>query len=483
MKNKMSSIRNSMVFFSVSIILLMALLSLYTLGIMNRYKDQVSTMFENHIYLKNIENQMNALDENLLGYLTTKSSTKLNDYLIGVDALEDEISAFNEDDIEHNELYMKNVFNLIDQYQVEADLAITFKRQRNVNEYYKHYEKSQKIQGFVFEYILQMNKQQIETNSIAYLELLNQTRLLQTTTNVIILDLIILSMLIVYVITSNMVKPINALYKSAEEISEGNFKTEDIIIDSDNEYRMLAEAFNKMKNNIVLHIDTLKLQAEMEAELKDEHMKNLKMTYLLERAKLSALQSQINPHFLFNTINAGVQLSVIENASKTGHFLETMSRLFRYNMRMQQDYCTLEDEIRNIKDYYELLIVRFRDRIQFEFIVEPETMMVLMPPMILQPIVENSYIHGLSSLEQGGKITIISQMMSDYVEVIIKDNGVGMSEKIIHEIMKKSESENIGVRNVRERLELYYHQENLFDIKNSDGVEVTIKLPIEVNDV
>jgi len=290
-------------------------------------------------------------------------------------------------------------------------------------------------------------------------------------------------MLIVYVITSNMVKPINALYKSAEEISEGNFGTEDVIIESDNEYRMLAEAFNKMKNNIVLHIDTLKLQAEMEAELKDEHMKNLKMTYLLERAKLSALQSQINPHFLFNTINAGVQLSVLENASKTGHFLETMSRLFRYNMRMKQDYCTLEDEIRNIKDYYELLIVRFRDRIQFEFILEPEAMKVLMPPMILQPIVENSYIHGLSSLEQGGKITIISQMQSEYVEVIIKDNGVGMSEEIIHEIMKKSESENIGVRNVRERLELYYHQENLFEIKNNNGVEVTIKLPIEVNDV
>lgn len=483
MKNKTSSIRNNMVFYSVSIILLMALLSLYTLGIMNRYKDQVSTMFENHIYLKNIEDQLSNLDENLLGYLTTKSSSKLNDYLIGVDKLDDSIEAFYNNGIVHNELFMKNVVNLIEQYQIEADLAITFKRQRNVIEYDKHYNKCQKIQGFVLEYIYQMNKQQIETNSVAYLELLNQTKLLQQTTNVIIGVLILLSMIIVYVISSNMIKPINALYKSAEEIAEGNFDTEDVVIDSDNEYRMLAETFNKMKNNIVVHIEALKLQAEMEAELKDEHMKNLKMTYLLERAKLSALQSQINPHFLFNTINAGVQLSVIENASKTGHFLETMSRLFRYNMRMQQEECTLEDEIKNIRDYYELLSVRFRDRIKFDFDLDQNSLYVAMPPMILQPIVENSYIHGLSSLEEGGLITIESELIEGYVLIRIKDNGVGMDEVIIKEIMKKETSDNIGIRNVKERLELFFHQDNLFEIRNDGGVEVVIRLPIEVTDV
>lgn len=477
------SIRNTMLIFSASIIILMTLLSVYSLGIMNRYKQQVSTMFENHIYLKTIENEMVELDENLLGYLSTKSSTRLNDFLIGLDTLDDHLEAFYEEGIAHNELMMKNVSNLIIQYQTEADLAITFKRQRNVIEYYKHYEKSQKIQSFVFEYIDAMNQQQIETNSIAYTVLLKQTKLLQVITNVIIVDLLVFSMLLVYLLISKMIKPINALYHSAEEISAGNFETEDVIIESYNEYQMLAGAFNQMKNNIAKHIDTLKLQAEMEARLTNEQMKNLKMAYLLDNAKLSALQSQINPHFLFNTINAGVQLSVIENASKTGEFLETMSRLFRYNMKMQQEDCTLENELENIRDYYELLKVRFRDRIQFSFDIDERTKKLAMPPMILQPIVENSYIHGLSSLESGGCIKISSTILNQWIYLVISDDGVGMCQETIEKVLSRDASESIGIRNVRDRLELYYHLDHVFEMVSDKGVTVTIKLPIEVLDV
>lgn len=482
MKNR-GSIKNALLLFSASIIILMTLLSVYSLGVMNRYKEQVSTMFENHIYLKNIESKMIELDQNLLGYLSTKSSTKLNNFLIGLDDIDENLDIFHSEGIVHNELMMKNVRHLIDQYQTEADLAITFKRQRNVIEYHKHYEKSQKIQDFIFEYINSMNQQQIETNSVAYIVLIKQTKLLQVITNVIIVDVLIFSMLLVYLLISKIIKPINVLYHSAEAISSGNFETEDVMIDSYNEYQMLAGAFNQMKNNIVKHIDTLKLQAEMEARLTNEQMKNLRMAYLLDNAKLSALQSQINPHFLFNTINAGVQLSVIENASQTGEFLETMSRLFRYNMKMQQDDCTLASELKNIEDYYELLKVRFRDRIKFEFDIEEQTKKLAMPPMILQPIVENSYIHGLSTLEKGGCIRISSKIIKDEIHIVIADDGVGMTQTMIDNILNRDDSESIGIKNVRDRLELYYHLEHVFEMTSRRGVEVTIKLPLEVLDV
>ncbi|WP_240840823.1 sensor histidine kinase [Acidaminobacter sp. JC074] len=475
-----ASIKRSLILFSASIIVLMTLLSLYSLGIMNRYKDQVSTMFENHIYLNDIEEKMTTLDENLLGYLSTKSSTRLNDFLIGLDALDETLDDFYKKGISHNELMMKNVTNLIQQYKTESDLAITYKRQRNVIEYYKHYEKSNKIKGFIFEYIDRLNRQQIETNSVAYTVLLKQTQILQIITNVIIVDLIVFSTLIVYMLILKMIRPINALYQSAEEISSGNFETQDVIIESNDEYRMLAEAFNQMKNNIVKHIDDVKLQAEIEARLQDEQMKNLKMAYLLDNAKLSALQSQINPHFLFNTINAGVQLSVIENASKTGEFLETMSRLFRYNMKMQQDHCTLKDELQNIKDYYELLKVRFRDRIKFEFDVDEDLLTLSMPPMILQPLVENSYIHGLSSLEAGGTIFISCIRREGFIDIAVSDNGIGMDASTIEKILNSEDSENIGMKNVKDRLELFYHLENLMTITSKEGVTVTIRLPIEV---
>lgn len=476
--NHLTSIRGTLVGYSTLVIILMMVLSLYTLGIMNRYQKQVSNMFEHHIFLNDIEETVESLDSNLLGFLTTKSSVNLNIYNIEKEIIGKLIEDYHEDNILPNQLKMNNVEHLIDQYILEADLAVTFKRQRNVSEYSKHYDRTKKIQGFIFEYIQAMNQEQLTVNSNAYMDMITQTHWLQITTIFIIVDLIIFSVLIVYMLTSKMLKPINALYKSAEAISEGNFQTPDVDIKTQDEFNLLANAFNNMKNSITRYIEAVKLKAETEAKLKDEQMKNLKMAYLLDNAKLNALQSQINPHFLFNTINAGVQLSVLEKASKTGQFLETMSRLFRYNLKMQHDHCTLADEISNIKDYYELLKVRFRDRIKFEFDIEDQALSVLLPAMILQPIVENSYIHGLSSLESGGRIKIQASCEESHVEIKISDNGVGVDDSIINGILNPAtEEEGIGVRNVKSRLELFFHQSQLFDMYNDKGVTTVLRIP------
>lgn len=457
---------------------------------------QIDNMFEKHIYLSSIEASIKTLDENLLGFLSTKSSTKLNNYLITIENIDGQIDEFYETGLVTNDLTMKNIKNLIEQYKVEADLGITFKRQRNVNEYYKHYDKSLKIKGFIDDYIVQMNQRHIEINSITYKQLVNHSKSLQTITAVIVVSLILLAIMITYLLTSKMVKPFSKLYKSAEEISKGNFYTEDVIIESDNEFKLLAESFNEMKNSIGNYIEGLKITAETENELRDEQMKNLKMAYLLDNAKLNALQSQINPHFLFNTINAGVQLSVIEGATKTGKFLDSMSRLFRYNLKMINEVCTLEDEIGNIRDYYDLLKVRFGDRIKFEFELDQSTLGLEIPPMILQPLVENSFIHGLSSLESGGTICISTEGVGQNVVIIISDNGVGLERDFIDKILSKTDKDmlqgeanksglGLGVRNVRDRLELFYHKNDIFKMSGevNKGVRTTLTVPKKSTDV
>lgn len=490
-KRKVSkSIRKNLVLYSFSIIFIMTVLSIYSLGITRQYMSQIDNMFEKHIYLSSIEDSIKSLDENLLGFLSTKSSSKLNNYLITIENLDGQIDDFYKTGLVTNDLTMKNIKNLVEQYKVEAELGITFKRQRNVNEYYKHYDKSVKIKGFIDDYIVQMNERHIDINSITYKQLVNHSISLQMITGVIVISLILLAILMTYLLTSKMVKPFSKLYKSAEEISRGNFYTEDVIIESDNEFKLLAESFNKMKNSIGSYVDELKVTAETENKLKDEQMKNLKMAYLLDNAKLNALQSQINPHFLFNTINAGVQLSVIEGATKTGDFLDSMSRLFRYNLRMLNEVCTLEDEIGNISDYYDLLKVRFGDRIKFEFELDQKTLSLELPPMILQPIVENSFIHGLSSLESGGTINIVTKEVGQQVIITITDNGVGMDNSLIDEILsrkeevmvleKKSDSGlGLGVRNVRDRLELFYHRRDIFQMSGEvhRGVQTTLTIP------
>lgn len=481
-RSRFTSIKMTMTIYGLSIILLMTVLSVYSLTIMWRYKGQIETMFEKHLYLADIENQMVALDKNLLDFLSTKSSNKLNDFNIGLEAMTQLTNTGPEDLYTMEDVLMQNIVALAGAYRDQSMEAINYKRQRNVAKYYHHYEESKKIKGFLLDYIQELNRIQLNRNSKSYITLLGQIRLLQTVTTVIIFLLISLSLLVVYLITNRLVKPITNLSQAAEAIGAGEFNQEDVVVESDDEWMLLANAFNKMKNSIRSYIEALQQKAETETKLKDEQLKNIKMAHLLDNAKLYALQSQINPHFLFNTINAGVQLSVMERANRTGKFLDTMSSLFRYNIQKMDSTRTLAEELSNIEDYYNLLKVRFGKRIQFEFHIDEEVLMTKVPPLILQPLVENAYIHGLSSLEEGGKIMISSYKKDNQVLVVVRDTGKGMDQETMDRILARGEgddSQGIGVRNVRDRLELFFHTTHIFRIESKigAGTKIIMTLP------
>lgn len=488
--NRLNTVKSKMRIYSLIIIFVMTILSMYSLSINKRYKGQIENMFEKHIYLSKIKGIMVELDEDLLGYLTSKSSTRLNEYLSNIEVLKELVPVNNsyENIYNMNDLMMKNITNLIDEYMIQANMSINYKRQRNVAKYYQYYKEDVKIMNFIFQYIDKLNDKQLTQNSNSYIDLVYQIRLLQLISYVMVIALIVISIVIVHFISSIMVKPISNLTYVAEEISKGNFDIEDIIVESKDEFSVLAKVFNNMKNSISQYIEELTLKAETETKLKDEQLENIKMKHLLDNAKLYALQSQINPHFLFNTINAAVHMSILERATKTGDFLESMSRLFRYNIKKMDSNCILKEEIENIEDYYDLLKVRFGNRIQFKFNIEKETLYMKVPPLILQPLVENAYIHGLSGLEEGGIISINSIKTMEKSYVIVEDTGKGMNADRIDKILNKNREDDeyekfgIGIRNVRDRLELFYQKEDIFKIESSEGngVKIIIEIPNNV---
>ena len=303
--------------------------------------------------------------------------------------------------------YIDRLINLIDTFSVSANEAINAKQGRDADTVRQKYNDVHQTGQYIMEEIQQLNLQQLKRNTEYYSALSKNNAIVEKANLVMIIDILVLSCIIVFYITYKMTDPIMKLSHAAEEISKGNFDVEEVHVTTDDEIKVMAVAFNKMKNSVKNYIEALHSKSEIEARLMEKEMQNLRMQTLLNNAELQSLQSQINPHFLFNTLNAGVQLAMMEDADRTSCFLESLAALFRYNVRRLDTEVSLNDEMNSVTAYIDLMKVRFGEMIGFQIEIEDkEILNAKIPPLILQPIVENACIHGIGERSEGGNITI-----------------------------------------------------------------------------
>lgn len=207
----------------------------------------------------------------------------------------------------------------------------------------------------------------------------------------------------------------------------------------------------------------------------------------LKDAKLKYLMAQINPHFLFNTLNAGAQLAMMEGADRTYRYVQQVALFYRYNVKKENDIVTIREEMELVDNYIYILNVRFSGDIHYEKEVKESLYDVRMPSMILQPIVENCVNHGIHEMEGSGKISIRVYEEEGKVCISIRDNGAGMSRETIDDILsgnfkgnkKTGASNGVGMDNVLTRLKLYNGFKNVADIfsdGDGTGTEVVIYL-------
>lgn len=201
---------------------------------------------------------------------------------------------------------------------------------------------------------------------------------------------------------------------------------------------------------------------------------------LLLEARLDALQSQINPHFLFNTLNS-ISSLVRFDPDLARELIIKLSKILRRLLGKHDEFVHLREEIEFIDDYLDIEVVRFgREKLHVHKHLDPETLDVVIPSMLLQPLVENSIKHGLSPKVDGGSITIRSRIQDGKLVIQVEDDGVGMNAPPVPAANKAGSGRGIGMNNVAERLQVLYGDEGSLVVSspNSQGTLVVVELPI-----
>jgi len=283
----------------------------------------------------------------------------------------------------------------------------------------------------------------------------------------IILCCCLLSVVLSIIISKGISRPVRDLSKKMDEVGKGNF---DVYIDyeSKDEIGILSRHFNGMVSQVRQLIKKV-YQEEL----------------LKQKAELKSLRMQINPHFLYNSLESINWLARMRGVPEIGKMVKALGDLMRASIS-GEDFITVRDEMKNVENYLTIQKFRYGDKIEAEMNISPEIINVKIPKLILQPIVENAIVHGIENKIGNGKISIEGFIENHMMVLQVKDDGVGMDEetcaRILSDGFKSSFSErhtHIGLKNVDKRIKMYYGENFGLRIQSRKdcGTCVSIYLP------
>lgn len=291
---------------------------------------------------------------------------------------------------------------------------------------------------------------------------------IMTVTLYVILGCLVVSFFISLYISSFLTRPIKKLLESMKKVKNGDFRRK-VDFKYKDEIGMLGIEYNHMIDNISELINSVyKLQLkEKEAELK-------------------ALQAQINPHFLYNTLDTIYWKAEKLKEHDLSELVYALSKLFRLTLNKGMDFNMVRDEKDFIECYLLIQKSRYKDKLSYEINIDNSILDFTMPKLILQPFVENAIIHGTERNDEKSNIKVMGYHEEDSIIFIVEDDGVGIDEDTIKTLLsepKESEGKRKGyaIFNVYERLKLYYGEKSLLKIESSafKGTRVTISFPKE----
>lgn len=484
-KERQKSIRVKLVeiFLIVSVTVFVIVIFIYYN--LNRTIGEIDTVYNSNIQFNDLSANVNNIQDSLYQYLNTKSSDSLEDYYRYTQDYQDLLEGLNQDTVSGSqELAEKNIYNLSQTYLDLTDNAVEKKRGRDAQGVRETYEQTEEIYGYIRANINSVNTSAFITNAQSYSSLRVVLSYMTAFSICILFAVMAVAVGWIVIMTRSITRPLIELANSATEIARGNMEVDFPIVETGDEVSAVAKACNKMIESIRNYIEETKRNYERENELAANE---LRMKNDLNEAQLKYLQAQINPHFLFNSLNAGAQLAMMEGAEKACMFIQNMADFFRYNVRKMEKDVTLQEELQLVDNYIYILNVRFAGDIHYTAQIDERLLGASMPSMILQPIIENSVNHGIREKEGEGHIRLHVWADENDICIEIDDDGIGIDPAIARKIMSGEsahslsgrDSEGIGLDNVIKRLRSYYGREDVFEIKPGEegGTMVTLFIP------
>jgi len=284
----------------------------------------------------------------------------------------------------------------------------------------------------------------------------------------------LVGLLPILIFVSNIISnPLRRLCIAMEKFKKGDF-TQQVKVVTQDEVGEVAEGFNQMVVSIKTLIDT-----------------NYVMKLKEKQSELTALQAQINPHFLYNTLDSLYWKAQEADNEEIAEDILALSNLFRQILGQGKGVITVREEIELIRTYLHIQKMRFTKRLDYTIVIDDSILNEEIPKLILQPFVENAIVHGFEKVGTKGLITIIGQKNKAYMEFTISDTGAGMTKEQVEAIWREDPKRYSGqrvvsyaIKNVKERLELRYQNDFMLDIESKEGkgTIIIIKLPLSLKE-
>jgi sensor histidine kinase YesM len=481
-----NSFRVQMVSSVFGVFILLVLSTTYILYSTIKMQEFTDNSFQQERYLKSIQESLLSYQEPLLEYLSTRSSNAMGQLLIDSQNLRNRIPDGMPLSRDPALLKERTVYALIQSYLDLADTAAEEKRGRNIAGYIRLYDEMTTLLDYINAEIDTLSTERFRNQLDRYGEFIADSRSILSWNLLFIVFVSLFSISLLLRSVEKMTDPMVRLSSMATEISAGNFGIEDIKMSSVYEIDHVVDAFNRMKHEIGRYIDEIRWQENLKQEYMQERMRNLKMEDLVRRMEIYTLQAQMNPHFLFNTLNTGMQLAIVEGADRTGEYMEYLARLFRHNIRNKDIIVPLRHEMEGLEYYFYILKVRFPINLDLTLDCAVELLDAFKVPVsILQPLVENCVIHAFRDMEGPGSITVRAEMQRADLVLTVSDNGRGMADETIKKLLHplpidESSSRVMGLENVIQRLYFFYPDDpEVIRIRSTEGKGTTIVIRID----